>query len=146
MDILNKENVRDKYIFVKTFPSENKAINKYLEDHKDVLLTRKIKKFNKDNWYEWGAPRNISVMEKHIGEPCIYVKNVSRDAKIAFIGNIEYFGGSLLMLKPMQKVNLNVVVDYLNNNVFKNHYMYSGRFKIGQRQLKMANINCKNII
>ena len=41
--------------------------------NKTKLLDRKIKKFNDNNWYEWGAPRNITIIKKNMGKDCIYM-------------------------------------------------------------------------
>ena len=64
IEILNNHNKIDKYIYIKNYPCENEDINKYLFSHKDELIKRKIKNFNESNWYQWGAPRNIHIMEK----------------------------------------------------------------------------------
>ena len=135
-EVLNKKNIIDKYIFISKYPSKNKDINEYLLSKKDILIKRKIKKYNEDNWFEWGAPRNIKTMETFKNEPCIYISNLSRNDEVAFIGKVQYYGGSLLMLKPNQKgLDLKKYVNYLNSNEFKKDFTYSGRFKIGQRQL-----------
>ena len=39
------------------------------------------------------------------------------------------------MLKPNKKCNLNNIVSYINSDNFKDKFMFSGRFKIGHRQL-----------
>jgi adenine-specific DNA-methyltransferase len=99
------------------------------------LIKRKIKKFNENNWYQWGAPRNISIMQRDIGKPCIYIYNLTRKNNIAFVGKVEYFGGNLLMMVPTKECDLHKIVDYLNGELFKSNFMFSGRFKLGHRQL-----------
>lgn len=135
ISVLNSEGKCDSYIYLKEYPSDNKDINDYLLEHKDVLQSRRIRKFNEFNWYQWGAPRNISIMETCKGEECIYIYNLTRKNAIAFIGNVQYFGGNLIMIKPKKKLDLIKIVDYLNGEEFKSKFMFSGRFKIGQRQL-----------
>ena len=135
ISLFNDLNCLDKYIFIKKFPCDNEKINKYLLENKDVLIKRKIRKFNDTNWFEWGAPRNIKIMEENYNEQCIYIRNLTRFDIIAFEGNIQYFGGKLLMLKPKKNVNLTNVINYLNSKEFKRNFTYSGRFKIGQKQL-----------
>lgn len=137
-DVLVDENNIEKFIFPTKFPTENEKINEHLTKHKDKLLSRKIKKFNEDNWFEWGAPRNIKTMEDNMGRPCIYVKNLTRNRNIAFKGTVTYFGGKLLCLIPHTEIELDAIVKYLNSDMFKRNYMYAGRFKIGQRQLANA--------
>lgn len=140
IEVINGENKIDKYIYIKNYPCDNKRINEYLLLHKNELLQRKIRKFNENNWYEWGAPRNINIMTSNIGEDCIYIYNLTRKSCVSFIGKINYFGGGLIMLKPKTKLNLYSVVSYINSNKFKNNFIFSGRFKIGHRQISNSYI------
>lgn len=133
--VLNGENKIDKYIYIEKYPCDDEKINKYLLDNKKKLLERKIKKFNENNWFEWGAPRNITTINKNIGKDCIYIYNLTRKKNISFIGNVEYFGGSLIMLLPKKECNLNNIITYLNSDIFKKNFIFSGRFKIGHRQI-----------
>lgn len=133
--LLNGENKIDKYIYIHKFPSENDDINKYLLENKSKLIQRKIRKFNDNNWFEWGAPRNITTIYNNIGKDCIYVYNLTRKTKIAFLGKVNYFGGNLLLLIPKKECNLNNVITYINSNSFKQNFMFSGRFKIGHKQI-----------
>lgn len=138
--ILNGEKKKNKYIYIKEYPCDDKEINEYLLKNKDKLINRKIKKFNDKNWFEWGAPRNISIMEKYKNGNCIYIYNLTRKEKVAFRGKIEYFGGNLLMMKPKIDINLDDVEKYLNSYEFRNKFIFSGRFKIGHRQLSNSYI------
>ncbi len=134
INFLNNENNVNKYIYITEFPSNNKKINNFLLENKEILLNRKIRKFNEKNWFEWGAPRNVSVIENNINKECIYVKNITRNKKVAFKGKVMYFGGSLLMLLPKQNnIDLDKIIDIINDK--KTNFEYSGRFKIGHRQL-----------
>ena len=135
IEVLNGKNKVEKYIYITEFPSNNQDINHYLSEHKTDLLSRKIKKFNENNWFEWGAPRNIGVMEKNVGKDCIYISNLTRNKEVAFIDKVQYFGGSLIMLKPKKKCNLYNIVNYMNSEKFKENFMFSNRFKIGHRQI-----------
>lgn len=141
IEVINGENKIDKYIFIDKFPTKNKKLNEYLLENKDSLLDRGIRKFNENNWFEWGAPRNIKIMKDHKDEDCIYVSNLTRKKNIAFIGKVSYFGGGLLMLKPKDNCDLNKIVDYLNSDEFRDNFIFSGRFKIGHRQLSNSIIN-----
>ena len=133
--LLNSENKVDKYIWTDTFPTDNQELNDYLLENKDILINRKIKKYTEKNWWLWGAPRNQQTIENNVGKDCIYVSNLTRKKQVAFIDKVQYFGGSLLMLLPKNEVDLKKIVKQLNSDEFKNNYMFSGRFKIGQRQL-----------
>ena len=82
------------------------------------------------------TPRNLNIIKQYYGDECIYVYNLTRKKEIAFKGRIQYFGGQLLMLKPKNKnTDLNQIIDYLNSENFYINFLYSGRFKIGHRQL-----------
>ena len=133
--LLNKKDQRDKYIFMDKFPSNNEQLNIYMLTNKNTLINRKIKKFTEDDWFKWGAPRNQKNIENNMGKECIYVSNLTRSKEVAFAGTVEYFGGSLLMMIPKKKINLKKIVEYLNSEKFKSNYMFSGRFKIGHKQL-----------
>jgi adenine-specific DNA-methyltransferase len=140
INILNGENKIDKYIYVEKYPCENDEINKYLLQNKKILMERKIRKFNEVNWFEWGAPRNIKSINDNLGKDCIYIYNLTRKSNVSFIGKVDYFGSSLIMLKPKIKCNLINIVSYLNSDKFKNNFIFSGRFKIGHRQISNSYI------
>ena len=135
IEVLNGEDKVDKYIYIETYPCENERINNHLLHHKKELIERGIRKFNENNWFEWGAPRNITTINANLGKDCIYIYNLTRKSNVSFLGKVGYFGGGLIMLKPKKKCNLNSLVSYLNGNAFKDNFMFSGRFKIGHRQI-----------
>jgi adenine-specific DNA-methyltransferase len=138
MNILNDKDRVQKYIFAERFPTGNTSIDAHLRANKSVLLERKIRKFNEDNWFEWGAPRNITTIQKSLGKPCIFVRNMTRNQEVAFIDKVQNFGGSLLCLIPkedMTEVELKKIVSFLNTKDLQKDYLYSGRFKIGHKQV-----------
>lgn len=135
--LIDKDKI-EKYIFTETFPTNNAQIDRHLETHKNELLERKIKKFSESNWFEWGAPRNISSIRKHWGKTCIYIRNMTRQKEVAFLGKVQYFGGTLLCLVPNTDIQVQKVVDHINSQVFQKDYIYSGRFKIGHKQISSA--------
>ena len=135
LEVLNGHNKLDKYIYIENFPCENEKINEHLLHYKKELIVRGIRKFNEKNWFEWGAPRNMGAINSNLGKDCIYIYNLTRKQDVAFLGKVNYFGGGLLMLKPKKKSNLNTIIVYLNSNTFKDNFMFSGRFKIGHRQI-----------
>ena len=143
IEIINGENKKEKYIFIDKFPCENKEINKYLIKYKQELSERKIRKFNETNWFEWGAPRNISSIKKYNSEECIYIYNLTRKKQIAFKGKVDYFGGGLIMLVPKKEnsIELDKTVEYLNSDAFQENFIFSGRFKIGHRQISNSFIH-----
>lgn len=133
--ILNGKNKEDKYILIHNFPTDNVKLNNYMLSNKEVLMARKIRKFNEKNWFEWGAPRNIRLIEEHMNKKCIYISNMTRKHDVAFVDTVKYFGGGLIILIPHKNIDLCKFVGYLNSDKFKSNYMYSGRFKIGHKQL-----------
>jgi adenine-specific DNA-methyltransferase len=138
IDVLNDMGRVQKYIYTDVYPTNDTKINDHLEEHKAELLGRKIKKFTESNWFQWGAPRNIKSIEKNVGRDCIYVRNMTRHKDVAFIDKVQYFGGSLLCLIPKKIMNiaeLKQVCDFLNSKDFQKDYLYSGRFKIGHKQV-----------
>ena len=131
---------QDKYILINKYPSENDEIDEYLLKNKKILISRSIRKFTEKNWFEFGALRNIKYVEENINKDCIYVYNLTRKEKIAYVGKIGLFGGGLIMIVPKNNYDLKKIVDYLNSDAFKNNFMFSGRFKIGHRQLCSSQI------
>ena len=140
IEVLTDKDRVDRFIYTTEFPSNHPEIDEHLLKHKDELLERRIKKFSESNWFEWGAPRNISSIRKYWAHPCIYIRNITRHKEVAFIGNVQYFGGSLLCLVPKTDADaaLDQIVEYLNSPVFQKDYMYAGRFKIGHKQISTA--------
>jgi adenine-specific DNA-methyltransferase len=87
--------------------------------------------------------RNVKQIKEHFGKDCIYIYNLTRKNEVSFLGKVNYFGGNLLILIPNQDLSLDKmkdVVDYLNRENFKKNFIFSGRFKIGHRQI------CNSII
>tara|TARA_Y100000590_G_scaffold470424_1_gene664802 strand:- start:3466 stop:4590 length:1125 start_codon:yes stop_codon:yes gene_type:complete len=142
--VQNSKERFDKYIYIKEYPTSQEDLNTYLEENKEKLISRQIRKFNKHNWFEWGALRNIKVMEVHKDKECIYITNITRKEEVAFKGKVGYFGGGLLMLLPKTDCNLDTIVTFLNTPTFKKNFTYSGRFRIGQSQLAKSYINNPN--
>lgn len=145
IDVLCDKGRVEKFIFAESFPTDNAQINAHLEDNKVALLGRKIRKFGEHNWYEWGAPRNISSIRKYWGRPCIYIRTMTRHKDVAFVGKVQYFGGTLLCLVPkaanIEDSDIEKIVQYFNSDAFKKDYIYAGRFKIGHKQISNAFIN-----
>jgi hypothetical protein len=77
--------------------------------------------------------------------------NITRKHIVAFKDRVQYFGGSLIMLKPKDNITeiLNLELDdildrtitHLNSDEFKKIFTYSNRFKIGHRQLSKSFID-----
>ena len=135
ISVINGLDKVEKYIYVEEFPSGDTIIDNYLLENKEALISRKIRKFNQDNWFEWGALRNISAMRDNRDRDCIYIYTQSRKQQIAFRGKVGYFGGNLLMLLPkVETINdtesLEKITTYINGGAFRRNFTNSGRFRI----------------
>ena len=107
-------------------------------------MTYSMQKFTENNWFQWGAPRNMKIMEQFKDKYCIYVYNLTRQSNVAFLGKVQYFGGGLLMLMPKKELSVKHLqkhIDHLNSKEFKQSFTFSGRFKIGHRQLCESFVN-----
>jgi adenine-specific DNA-methyltransferase len=146
VEILSDQGKVDKFIVTEAYPSGNAAIDAHLLKHKAALLERKIKKFTEKNWWAWGALRNKTTVEAALGRPCIYVRNMTRQDTVAFSDKVRYFGGGLLCLVPkksMTAAEMTRIVGFLNSTTVRKDYLYSGRFKIGHKQV--CNIMVPNL-
>lgn len=135
IEVISGENKREKFIYTESYPSGNQEIDDYLFNHKKQLIDRKMRKFNEKNWFSWGAPRNIGKIKECVGQDCIYVYNLTRKKRVSFVGKVDFFGGSMLILIPKKECNLESICYYINSDEFKENFLFSGRFKIGHRQL-----------
>ena len=135
INVLTDKDKSERFIFPETFPTNNVEIDAHLLKHKEELLTRRIKSFNEKNWYEWGAPRNLTSIREFWGKPCIYLRNITRHKEVAFRGTVQYFGGTLLCLVPKSSIDIDNVVEFLNSEKFQRDYVYAERFKIGHKQV-----------
>ena len=136
--ICDKDKVK-KFICVNNFPTGVKTVDDYLNANKKVLIERKIRKFNDDNWHTWGAIRNKTAIDERKDRDCIYVRTMTRKPEVAFIGKVGYFNGGLLCLVPkVEGVDLPSIVKHLNSADVKKDYVYSGRFRIGQKQVRFV--------
>lgn len=146
IEMLNDKDKLDKYILIEKFPSGNKDLDEYMLSHKQTLMNRKIKKITEQNWHTWGALRNIETIKNRMGDKCIYIKNMTRSSEVCFEGRVQYFGGGLIIMIPKKNINIKKIIDYLNSDNFKSNYIYSGRFKIGHRQLENALLQISDFI
>lgn len=131
-----------RYIWVEQMPSGHPEIDAHLVRHKERLLARKIRGFDEDNWFEWGAVRNAHHMGTGEGsgaaDPCIYIETLTRRPCVAFAGRRMHFDGNLLCLypkEPMADAALQSWLEHFNSDEFQKNHRQAGRFKMGQRTL-----------
>ena len=136
--ILCDDNITKDYIMLDKFPTDNDKLNKYMNLHKETLSNRNIKTF-----WRWSALRNYETVNKNLGRECLYVKNMTRSKNVCFKGKVQLFGGNLIIMIPKidRYVDLNKISEIINSDGFRNNYLYSGRFKIGHKQLSNALIS-----
>ncbi len=125
--ITKRTNVLEKMVFVN-------EPNDYLLQHKDSLMQRKIKKFNENNWFEWGRMHHISPKKR------IYVNAKTRQKNPFFIHQCPNYDGSILALFPYnQNLDLQNLCDKLNAiNWQELGFVCGGRFLFSQRSLENA--------
>ena len=99
--------------------------------HKQELLNRKIRKFNDNNWWEWGR----SYYEEK--EMRIYVNCKTRNKKPFFASKTKAYDGSVLALFPKHKTDLYKVVEKLNKIDWERlGFVCGGRLLFTQRSLE----------
>ncbi len=139
ISVLSDKDRTEKFIYVDSYPSGVSAeIDEHLTKNRKTLIERRIRTFNETNWWQWGAPRNIKVMRDSIGKPCIYIRTITRSSEVAFEGTVQFFGGGLLCAIPKTQETasrLTEICSYLNKESVRKNYIFSGRFKIGHKQL-----------
>lgn len=141
MSLLCDKDTVKKFIYVENFPTGVSAVDTYLNVNKKELLSRKIRKFGDENWFEWGAIRNRAAIEERLGRDCIYIRTMTRKEEVAFIGKVQFFGGGLLCLVPkVEGLDLSAIIKTINSSQVKQDYIYAGRFKIGQKQVRFIHI------
>jgi adenine-specific DNA-methyltransferase len=112
------------YIFLENFNDFSdipQVIRNYMKVHKDILLNRKIKKFDETNWWKYGAIRNIDLMKSD--RKRIYGLMKTRDINPFWVGEPgSLFSGGVfaLFLKNECNIDINEATDYLNSDKFKN--------------------------
>lgn len=107
---------------------------KYLERFKSALLSRKIRKFDESNWWQWGR-----AYHRRSG-PRIYVNCKTRQAKPFFASDTEAYDGSVLALFPKcGDAQLGKVADALNKVDWQSlGFVCGGRLLFTQKSLQNA--------
>lgn len=102
-----------------------------LEQYKEKLLERKIKRFNENNWYNWG--RNFYQSE----DERIYVNCKTRIKNPFFIHNCKNFDGSVLAIFPRFDMDLKLAAKLLNETDWNElGFVCDGRYLFSQKSLE----------
>lgn len=104
----------------------------YLYSFKQQLISRKIKKFDENNWWQWGRLHYISSNKR------IYVNTKTRSKTPFFIHKCNNYDGSVLALFPInQQVNLIELCLMLNNANWKElGFVCNNRYLFSQKSLE----------
>ncbi len=101
-----------------------------LLQYKEALINRRIRKFDKSNWWEWGRKYYDKVGER------IYVNCKTRHNKPFFISDVPAYDGAMLALFPKSNVKLNSMCDLLNSLDWQNlGFKCGGRYMFSQKSL-----------
>ena len=108
----------------------------HLEKHKSELLSRRVRKFDETNWWEWGRKFPINNL------PRIYVNGRTRKATPFFLHDCKAFDGSILALfLKNEKISRRDLIEctmMLNHEVDWQElgFICDGRFIFTQRSLQ----------
>lgn len=104
----------------------------YLEQFKDKLLKRGIRKFDETNWWMWGRNHFIS------DRPRIYVNVKTRNKRPFFVHDCLNYDGSILAIFPHNpKANIKDLCNKLNEvNWFELGFVCDGRYIFSQKSLE----------
>lgn len=103
----------------------------HLLEHKERLISRKIKKFNENNWWQWGRGYYFSDEER------IYVNCKTRVRNPFFLNTCKNYDGSILAIFFKKAMNINKTVTALNNVAWDElGFVCDGRYIFSQRSLQ----------
>ena len=103
----------------------------YLLSNKERLKSRKIKKFNDNNWFRWGRPLYRDDSER------IYVNCKTRHNAPFFLHPCKNFDGSVLGIFPKRPMDIQLACDALNRIDWSDlGFRYGGRLMFSQRALE----------
>ncbi len=105
---------------------------KYLEQFKEKLIERRIKKFDESNWWMWGRNHYISKEKR------IYVNCKTRNNKPFFTHISNNYDGSVLAIFPHnQEADVDELTNLLNTvNWFELGFVCDGRYIFSQKSLE----------
>lgn len=105
---------------------------KYLKQFKDILMSRKIRKFNEGDWWKWGRDFFKSDLQR------VYVNNKTRNTAPFFLHRSNFYDGSVLAVFPNnQKIDVRGACADLNGvNWAELGFVCDGRFIFNQKSLE----------
>lgn len=117
------------------YPEDHSYVLVYsLEQYKDRLLNRGIRKYDENNWWEWGRKLYKS------SQPRIYVNCKTRKSNPFFTHKCKNYTGSMLGIffkNPENNDKINDAIEELNKVDWKElGFITGGRFIFSQRSLE----------
>ncbi|MCY4418348.1 MAG: class I SAM-dependent methyltransferase [Cytophagales bacterium] len=98
--------------------------------HKKRLLSRRIKRFDEQNWWSWGRACPLRKGKR------IYVNTKTRHPAPFFVSDVPHFDGSVLALFPKKNMNLDQAAERLNSIDWKaKRFMCNNRYLFSQHSL-----------
>lgn len=98
---------------------------------KDKLISRKIKKFDENNWWHWGRGLYESQSDR------IYVNCKTRDSKPFFWNQCKFYDGSVLAIFPKKEMNIQLAISLLNSVDWNElGFKVGGRLCFSQKSLE----------
>lgn len=106
----------------------------YLQQYKDRLINRKIRKFNDENWYMWGRDYHKSDAGR------VYVNMKTRNQKPFFYNSCKAYDGSVLAIFPKfecdEKMLKQIADDFNDVDWAELGFVCDGRFLFSQKSLE----------
>ena len=104
----------------------------FLEQYKEILLARGIRKFSENDWWQWGRLHHISEQKR------IYVNCKTRNKEPFFVHKCPNYDGSVLALFPNnQSLDEYELCEKLNTvNWYELGFVCDGRYIFSQKSLE----------
>lgn len=112
----------------------------YLAEHKDALISRGIRKFDESNWWQYGAMRNVSLMESDRDR--IFCYHRTRKPEPFFASDATYYSGGIIgiFLKDNCPVGREELLDILNGDTFRMIMSEAGLVNNGKVSLQPSTL------
>ena len=104
----------------------------HLDQFKDRLITRGIKSFNEDNWWEWGRKHHATKLGR------IYVNGKTREREPFYRNSCEFYDGSILAIFPKnESIDLDLACSLFNQVDWSDlGFESGGRLMFSQKSLE----------
>lgn len=106
----------------------------WLEQHRERLLARRVRRFDDSNWWQWGRRHHVSQA------PRVYVNGKTRNAQPFFTHDCIHYDGAVLALFPHRHdADVTRIAAMLNEVDWAElGFVCDGRYLFAQRSLEQA--------